>query len=397
MPASFRRKRLASALDIAFAGAIFFSPARQAVGEAAEVEIVYTDDTSSVELKSLPASYGVNGNNGISGALFATVADGDSSNPDDDTPRTSNNAVTVDFSTAQSPTYVFGGIGNIDSAFNGSILVEGNTVTLRSGAVTNNLYGGWGYSTTALLPVLTAGNEVSITGGTVGGDVFGGRAFNTVGQATASGNLVNISAGTVTGTTYGGYAQTNSNVITTVSRNVATLSGNAAVNTVYGGYAYGSSSSSLTASAIGNTVTLAEGFSGTVTGSLYGGYAQGSRGDADVTTTQVLGNTVNIYNGTVTEYVFGGHAANGQRIRVSDNTVNIFGGAINKNVYGGYGGIRGGVENNHVIMTGGEVKGSIYADSSDAKRRKPSFIGARASRPHVILSTRSVGNFCLPR
>jgi hypothetical protein len=30
MPSSFRRKKLASALDITFASAIFFSPARQA-------------------------------------------------------------------------------------------------------------------------------------------------------------------------------------------------------------------------------------------------------------------------------------------------------------------------------------------------------------------------------
>jgi hypothetical protein len=57
MPSSFRRKRLASALDIAFAGAIFFSPARQAVGDPVEVEIAYTDDTTeSVKLKQDRAS-----------------------------------------------------------------------------------------------------------------------------------------------------------------------------------------------------------------------------------------------------------------------------------------------------------------------------------------------------
>jgi hypothetical protein len=145
----------------------------------------------------VPASYNIGSRTDI---LFATA---DPATTDDNTPLASNNIVTVDFSTAQSPYYVFGGIGGVENAFNGSISVENNTVYLKSGTVTDYLVGGWGYGTLATLPVYTVGNTVEITGARLA-VMFGGYARNTAGRATVTDNIVSISAGTVSGTIFGG-------------------------------------------------------------------------------------------------------------------------------------------------------------------------------------------------
>jgi autotransporter-associated beta strand protein len=376
MPASFRRKKLASALDIAFASAIFFSPARQAVGEVCvsspTVSVTYSGSDSSSLLTSLSGDYGISGSN----VLFP-VYPVDSSNSGE--PVASGGCVTVDYASGTSPTYVFGGIDAFNGSIGGensSVLVEKNGVVLAQGTVTR-LYGGYGYSTGATVPVVTTRNGVKVTGGKVNGDVYGGYAYNTAGRATAGGsvvddtiNTVDISAGVVTGTIYGGWAQTGAISTATASDNKVSVSGAAQVKGITGGYASGSGINIVS----GNEVNVALGEGGKVEGNIYGGYTPDTGNNRGVgsPTGSVTNNTVNIVSGVITGTQIAGGWANAARdgANVTGNTVNISGGTIKANVYGGlghrasssgesgYGG--GSVSNNRVIMTGGDVTGNIY-------------------------------------
>jgi hypothetical protein len=195
-------------LDIVFASAIFFSPAREVVGET----IQYDDSEQSASLGTVPSGYNYNGS-GISGsknALFAFMTG--------PVPIASSNTVTLDFTAAagKNPAYVFGGIGGEGNAGRDlegglSASVVGNSVVFLRGTVTSNVYGGWGYSASQSLPVLVTGNKVTL--GDSGDsskvatavDVYGGYADNTVGRAVADDNEVVVAAGSkVTGTVFDG-------------------------------------------------------------------------------------------------------------------------------------------------------------------------------------------------
>ncbi len=200
-------------------------------------------------------------NTGVSAAVTQSILAGQYIGSSNDSAGTTTE-LTVDTSvnaTKFAGIYVLSSLAN---ASNGKLTISG--VTLGSEESFVELYGG--YSGTSLV----SGNQVTINSGTVTGEVYGGYAAGDGDYA--SDNEVTISGGAVTGYMYGGYGEKSDARNNTVNINSGTVTGD-----VYGGYSEG-------AVAADNTVTIS---GGTVSGTVYAGYAE--RGEASDNTVIISG------------------------------------------------------------------------------------------------------------
>ena len=188
---------------------------------------------------------------------------------------------------------------------------------------------------------LTAG----VYGGGYSADVDGSTTLN-IGTAEQSEGV------SIAGNIYGGGYGASTHVTGSVAINIGdrtkgsddtyTYTGNATITgDVYGGSALGSVNSSDNASATNDATTSVTLNTGTITGSIYGGgYGQqksgteGEEGYVEPFEANVYGPvTVTVYNGAVSESVYGCNNKNGSPKNNVD--VNIAGGTITTNVYGG--------------------------------------------------------------
>ena len=194
-------------------------------------------------------------------------------------------------------------------------LSSGNSVTVKGGSLTTDIYGA--YTTSG---GDTGDNKVTISAGSVTGSVYGasggtGGGSNTVTLGTAttdgptitgnvfaydgtgitSGNTVTLNSGSVDGTVYG--AKTD-----TATYNTVTVNGGTIDQGIYGGYATGFVGS--------NTITLK---GGTVSGDVYAGYS--TEGSVD-------GNTINLYSTDVSGASLYGGGGTGSEF--TNNTLNVY-------------------------------------------------------------------------
>ena len=259
-----------------------------------------------------------------------------------------NNTVTINSGTVN--TNAYGGYSNETGE------VNKNKVYIKGGTVTGKAYGGYSESGDVGGVDSDDGNTVTITGGTVSGDAIGGYSK----KSDATGNTVELKDGTtlsVGGTIYGGYADVDNGTGGSANKNKVTISAGTVSQNIYGGYSEIGTASTNTVTITGvpinsgyiyggysasgsisenNTVN----FSGTTTGKIYGGYS-------NIESSTATGNTVNITGGTV------GCATGGDsRGSAKDNHVNITNGStITGTAYGGYGG-KGEVTGNTIEYTG---------------------------------------------
>ncbi len=183
--------------------------------------------------------------------------------------------------------------------------VSGNTVNMKDGSITSNIFGGESSNSGNVM-----NNTVNVSGGTVGNAVGGG--VSALGNVT--GNVVNISGGTIKGNAYGGTMSVGASS-SSVSGNTIVISGGTINGNVFGGHAQ-----VFGGDVTGNTVTISGGTVGSDTSSMhYGGYS--NSGDAE-------GNAFNVEGGIVNGNIYGA-----QGVNVTNNTVNISGGTINGIIY----------------------------------------------------------------
>ncbi len=241
-----------------------------------------------------------------------------------------------------------------------------NTITISSGTLSGNVYGGYTYYGDA------SHNAVTISGGTISQWVYGGYSSS----AKANNNSITVEGGIINVVT-GGYSsfETKDN---TVNVNTGTIGTSAGSYAVVGAANDGNSSNPV---ASGNRVTV----TGTaqVTGLVIGArdaYSSAVITDNTVTidgsavvTGDVIGgngwgkdktqNKVYVKSGTVTGNVYGGelwddyYSSTGS---ATGNEVHISGGTVSGSVYGGAvkGKVSGNANSNRVEITGGEVKAS---------------------------------------
>ena len=247
----------------------------------------------------------------------------------------SHNAVTINSGTVSSNTY---GKGNVYGGNTSSGEATYNTVTITGGTI-SRVYGGNSN-------LNATNNTVTVQGGTVG-SVTGAYS-----SKEANNNTVNVSKGTV-GTSAGsdavvGAANDGTSSGDPVSNgNHVTVTGTAQVT----GLVIGARDAYFAAVITDNTVTL-DG-SAVVTGDVIGGYGRSK----DKTK-----NKVYVNNGTVTGNVYGGelNSSNSGTGNATSNEVYISGGTVSGSVYGGAvkGKVSGNANSNRVEITGGEVKAS---------------------------------------
>ena len=197
-----------------------------------------------------------------------------------------------------------------------------NEVTL-DGATTGNLYGGY----TDNAAGKAEKNIVTVKSGTVSTDLYGGIANKTTGTGHVKENIVKISGGTINNV-YGGYSAGSGEV----SGNKVTATGGTGFNDVRGGY-------STSGAAKGNKVRLGAVSTGAVTGGHGATVADGN--EVTLTGTTVTGdvtggggattnnNIVNLNGGTnVTGTITGGSAGG------TGNTLNVKGANSAANITG---------------------------------------------------------------
>ena len=260
---------------------------------------------------------------------------------------TSGNATgnSVDFSNVTA-TYVQGG-------YSGSGSATGNSLTIRSGTVQNNAFGGYVDSGSGE----ASGNSVTFNGGSVTNNIYGGMSAagpaqnNSVtmtngsakwllggysNSGDASGNRVEVSGGTLSGGVNGG--ETTSGNATGNSVDFS----NVTATYVQGGY-------SGSGSATGNSLTIR---SGTVQNNAFGGYVDSGSGEAS-------GNSVTFNGGSVTNNIYGGMSAAGL---AQSNSVIMTNGSANW-LLGGYSD-SGDVSGNSVNVSGGTLTGVSGGESN---------------------------------
>lgn len=311
----------------------------------------------------------------------------------------SQNSVTVDFTTGNTPYRVFGGLSDVSA-------VTGNTVTLLNGTITHNVYGGFttgtgqeaydnrvivngtGVSARNIIGGYSANgdaryNSVSMSSGTVNGIwgadgsgshshnsvlMSGGSAANGINAAysvsgTLSFNKVTMTDGSV-GTNIWGSSSPNGNV----QNNSVEISG---ASTEIGINVLGAYSGNGTAS--GNSVVMTNGW---VKGSVWGAQSEGSnvlsgntveirggkvgtdgddttgqvRGGSNINTGEVSNNTVIMSYGQVLYYLAGGSSKDGDAV---NNIVEVSGGTV-KSIFGGHSSGLGDANRNSVLITGGD-------------------------------------------
>ena len=214
----------------------------------------------------------------------------------------------------------------------GTGTADNNILTLASGSVSGNAYGGLSDSSTA------TGNtvKVALTGTASLTSAVGGR-----GQTGASDNKVIMTSGTAQSIT-AGYAETGD-----ASHNTVEMSGGTSTLVA--------AAQSGDGNATGNTVSM----TGGTAWEVIAGYGR----------TGASGNTVTISGGTVgggTESVFGGKSENGDAV---SNTVMIKGGDVSGDVYGGQAGddtnSEGKADNNTVTIESGNTAGRVFGGDSE--------------------------------
>ena len=313
----------------------------------------------------------------------------------------SGNGTTARFNTV---TVNGGNIGLIYGGYSNN-LTRDNKVTINSGTIDQNVYGGYASGG----EVSTLFNTVTVNGGVISGQVYGGYAFS--GNGDAKGNKVDISQSStevltrVVGSVYGGYSDITGNVGGTGEGegNTVTVSGGNVNGKIYGGYLNagngnvianavivnngnnisvssisGGSSKAATGNVEDNKVTITGvNYYSVIGGDLYNTDSTGNvKGNivtvSDTTGTFVLGgrstgagdvagNIVTINGGTVLGGVYGGDSSKGN---ANENEVTIKGGTINNYVYGGYAG--GNANSNTITISGNAaVKGQIYGGYSN--------------------------------
>ena len=199
----------------------------------------------------------------------------------------------------------------------------------------------------------TSGNSVTVNSA-AGADpyrVFGGLSDS----ATVTGNTVHLLSGSITNNLYGGYDVGGFNA-----------TGNSVVMSAgsVGGHLLGAIS--LTADVLGNSVRMD---GGTVTNNIYGGSANGA-GKAENNTVTITGGQVGDGSGTPSNgAVLGGSSASG---RAAGNSVALSNGTVN-HIYGGESG-SGNAENNIVTMTGGLVKSNLIGGFSVSGAAKDNIV-----------------------
>jgi autotransporter-associated beta strand protein len=258
-----------------------------------------------------------------------------------DTALSTDNSLTVNYSSGSTPSAVYGG-------YNHNGLASGNHVTYTQGVVTNIVYGAVSARGDA------KENSVLVNGGGVAKWVIGAYGF----YGNIKNNYVNMTSGTVDTVTGGesGYADGN------VTDNRVEWTGGTVNKNVYGGYLNGNGNGTGIAS--GNSV-LVDSVSINHSQWILGAYGNGP----------VTNNSVTLKNGAVTN-IYGGESGNGYDS--TENHVTISGG-IASYVYGGATWGTGDVMNNDITMTAGRV-GSISGgfaseDSGDSSNNHVSVSG----------------------
>ncbi|MDR1035553.1 MAG: hypothetical protein LBT40_02940, partial [Deltaproteobacteria bacterium] len=267
---------------------------------------------------------GVSGSNGITsdnkivitgGTITGTAYGGHGSG----TGTVSDNSIVIDGANARLLNFVTGGYSHSSGS------VEGNSVTLRDGTISQSIFGGESAAGTV------SGNWVTMSGGTVG-YVYGGGTW---GPGAVSGNRVNISGGKVNYNVLGGF----SNFTGESSDNVVSVSGGE-VNGVIGGESQYSDTRD-------NRVIISG--SAVINWIVYGGNSFSS-GDA-------TGNCITILGGSIADNVIGGMSISGQS---TGNSVFINGGTTNKGITAGWSGGTGtDATDNHVVISGGNIRGNV--------------------------------------
>jgi autotransporter-associated beta strand protein len=214
---------------------------------------------------------------------------------------------------------------------------DDNTVEIKNGTVTGDVFGGEVGADGADLSVNASGNEVSISGSTVSGDVSGGRAGNPLYYyeitASATNNTTIISGNTkISGKVYGGdaYSSGSNNTTTTLATgNKLTISGGILEDWVTGGHAR-TSGSSGTAEASNNRVTIS---GGTIKSVVTGGDADGSSGTSATSTSSK--NQVIIEGGVLSGGVRGGEAYSGSGTATATGNSVVMSGGTGIGISGG--------------------------------------------------------------
>ncbi|MBQ3644341.1 MAG: hypothetical protein II961_07055 [Candidatus Riflebacteria bacterium] len=277
--------------------------------------------------------------------------------------------------------------GNVYGHKGSSENVEEASVTMTSGTVKQNVYGGYVYEGSGKAD----SNRVNISGGIIGEDVYTGNVYGGYvkeGTGDVSSNSVNISGGTIGyvdsvtgGNVYGGYIDRGSGK---VASNSVNISGN---STTINGYVYGGFSYS--GDAASNSVNIKD---ATVNSSIYGVYVDNPSGNA-------IDNSVTINGGIVGGSEVYGARINTEKGKAASNSVNIsdttFSSELNYTVFYGastdegdsifnsvsisgltiindnykvdvYGGLSdsGNAESNSVNINGGLVYDEVYGGSS---------------------------------
>ena len=257
----------------------------------------------------------------------------------------SHNAVTINSGTKSQ--WVYGGYSSSAKANNNSITVEGGTINVVSGS----------YSSFE-----TKDNTVNVSKGTIGTSadklaVVGASNSGNSSNPVASGNSVTVTGtAQVTGLVIGARDAYSSAVITD---NMVTIDGSAVVTgNVIGGDGWGKDKTQ-------NKVYVN---SGTITGNVYGGELWD---DYYSSTGSATGNEVHISGGTVSGSVYGGAVkgkvsgnANSNRVEISGGEVKASRAGSGDTVYGGYS-ETGNANNNNVQVSGESiVRVTVYGGVS---------------------------------
>lgn len=255
---------------------------------------------------------------------------------------------------------VYGGsaLGTVNATEKESNDQQYNTnVTINSGEIVGNVYGGGkGSLEENYIAYLSGNTTVNIKGGTIN-NVFGGSKDKGIvyGKAT-----VNVTNGTIINDIYGGgegsdtYVNKDVDVKIGDSEKTTSLK----INNVYGGSAYGTVNS-ITKNTSTSYNTSVEVNRGTITSSVFGG-AKGS--DKLINPLPyVSGNITVTINGGNIGNVYGGFDVNGTPRNDKTDKVYLKGGIIG-NVFGG--GNNTGQKKTEVYLQGSEITSTLYGGSN---------------------------------
>lgn len=234
---------------------------------------------------------------------------------------------------------------NIWGGYTDQGIAEANHVFIDQGDVDNLVVGGYSAKNAAI------NNTVTMSSGYITKDLYGGRSELNGGNLSniaVSGNQVTLTGGSVNGNLVGGYADfsadaTNNVVTINGRRYISDDEGAAGVrNDVYGG-------KTKSGKALSNIVNLKE---GTVSKDVIGGSS--SENIASY-------NQTNITGGSVMRDAYGG-----QGVTTDHNTVLSSSAFIMGRVYGGWSS-NGDAQFNDVVIKDGTVSGEIYSGYSNVQ------------------------------